>query len=61
MIFLQYWTADRLVFESADILPGGDILLDGHYETDLPEGMLRDAAQVRLSAEGVLKEITTVQ
>jgi len=42
-------------------LPGGDILLDGHYETDLPEGMLRDAAQVRLSAEGVLKEITTVQ
>lgn len=53
--------ADRLVFESADILPGGDILLDGHYETDLPEGMLRDAAQVRLSAEGVLKEITTVQ
>ena len=53
--------ADRLVFESADILPGGDILLDGHYETKLPEGMLREAAQARLSAEGVLKEIATVQ
>jgi len=53
--------ADRLVFEWAQTEPDGDILLYGHYETDLPEGMLREGAQVRLNADGVLKEIGTMQ
>ena len=53
--------ADRLVWEAAQILPDGDILLTGSYETDMPEGTLREGAQARLGADGVLKEIGLTQ
>lgn len=49
--------ADRLVWERAEITSEGEILLAGYYETDMPEGTLREGAMALLGADGVLKDI----
>ncbi|MBR2943288.1 MAG: hypothetical protein IKB82_07815, partial [Clostridia bacterium] len=49
--------ADRLVWEQADFTRDGDILLEGYYETNTPQGIVREGASARLDADGVLREI----
>ena len=49
--------ADRLVWESARLNADGSVLLVGFYETDMPQGALREGAEALLGADGVLKEI----
>ena len=49
--------ADRLVWETAQIIENGDILLSGFYETQTAQGAQREGAQAVLSSDGVLREI----
>lgn len=53
--------ADALVLSTALMLDSGDVLLGGHYMTLREENVTAEGVTVLLSADGVLRDIRTVE